>query len=520
MTTSNPATPELNDLFNRVDQLLAGSGTKSTVASLAASREEAAGGAETLSAAHAVTPPPSGSALMSSPPVSQAQAAADSSATRASDPRPASAPSSAPAKPEGEQFTPRQPQTIRESGVSEALLEQLIMKYLFQMGQSSARAIASQMKLHHKLVEPMLRQLRSDKLLDLSGTSATGDSIYKITEAGRDRGKRYYDECTYFGATPVSLKDYVNSVAAQTIAGQIVTSHQLADAFSDLLINEHMLNKLGPAVNSGRGMFLFGQPGNGKTSIAERVTDAFGSNVWIPRAIYVEGEIMRIFDPGIHEEVESESSSGLMEATPIDHRWVQVKRPTVIAGGELTMNELEVTKNEVSKICESPLQLKSNCGTLVIDDFGRQTMPVDVLLNRWIVPLEKRYDFLNLPSGKKIKVPFDQLVIFSTNLEPRDLVDGAFLRRIPYKIEVPDPSEEEYRKLFEIMCRVTKFEYKPDCVDYLVKTHYLAVERPFRLCQPRDLLLQVRNYCSFHQKPLELSNEAFDFAVENYFSIM
>ena len=184
------------------------------------------------------------------------------------------------------------------------------------------------------------------------------------------------------------------------------------------------------------------------------------------------------------------------------------------------MDELEVTKNEISKICEAPLQLKSNCGTLVIDDFGRQKMPVDVLLNRWIVPLEKRYDFMNLPSGKKLRVPFDQLIIFSTNLEPRDLVDGAFLRRIPYKIEVPDPSESEFRELCGIMTKVLGFEPQPECVEYLIKTHYLKVDRPFRLCQPRDLILQVKNYCNFHQKPLAITNEAFDFAVENYFSVM
>lgn len=502
VTTSNPQTPELNDLFNRVDQLLAGSGSQGSLSSLSAQPEQAAAASTTPELTD--TEATSVTQLMGTAPATPA----------------AAAPVVQPPASDADTFTPRQPQTMREARVPEALLEQLVMKFLFQMGQSSARAVANQMKLSHKLVEPLLRQLRSDKLLDLSGTSATGDSIYRITEAGRERGKRYYDECTYFGATPVCLKDYVHSVSAQTIAGQVVTSDQLSAAFSDLLINEDMLNKLGPAVNSGRGMFLFGQPGNGKTSIAERVTDAFGSNVWIPRAIYVEGEVMRIFDPGIHEVVESPPSTGLLDSAPVDQRWVQVKRPTVIAGGELTMNELEVTKNEVSKICESPLQLKSNCGTLVIDDFGRQSMPVDVLLNRWIVPLEKRYDFLNLPSGKKIKVPFDQLVIFSTNLEPRDLVDGAFLRRIPYKIEVPDPSEAEFRKLFEIMCKVTKFEHMPECIDHLVKNHYLAVERPFRLCQPRDLLLQVRNYCSFHQKPLELSNEAFDFAVENYFSIM
>ncbi len=181
---------------------------------------------------------------------------------------------------------------------------------------------------------------------------------------------------------------------------------------------------------------------------------------------------------------------------------------------------MELRLDETSGIYAAPLQMKANTGIFIIDDFGRQKMPVDVLLNRWIVPLEKRYDFLNLPSGKKIRVPFDQLIIFSTNLEPKDLVDGAFLRRIPYKIEVPDPSVDEFRDLMGIMCRVMGFEANEDSFEYLISTHYKPVGRPYRLCQPRDLLLQVRNYCKFHHQPMELSNQAFDFAVENYFSIM
>jgi len=420
----------------------------------------------------------------------------------------------------GQPFTPRQPQTIRESGISAALIERLIMKYLYQVGLSASRGIAAQMKLPFKVIEPILKQLRSDKQIDLADTTNTGDSEYMVTDSGRDRGKRYHEECTYFGAAPVSLQDYINSVSAQSIAGQIVTAEDLKKAFDGLIINQDMLDRLGPAVNSGRGMFLFGEPGNGKTSIAERVIDAFGTSIWLPRALYIEGEMIRLYDPGIHEVVEDQSAGGLLDSQQIDRRWVRIKRPTVIAGGELTMSELEITKNEVSKICESPLQLKSNCGTLVIDDFGRQTMPVDVLLNRWIVPLEKRYDFMNLPSGKKIQVPFDQLIIFSTNLEPKDLVDGAFLRRIPYKIEVPDPSEAEFRQLFSIMCGVLNFEEKPECIEYLIETHYRTVNRPFRLCQPRDLLLQVQNYCNYHQKPHEISIESFDCAVENYFSVM
>jgi hypothetical protein len=218
-------------------------------------------------------------------------------------------------------------------------------------------------------------------------------------------------------------------------------------------------------------------------------------------------------------EFENEDG-GIFDLSGVDQRWVCIVRPTVVAGGELTMEELEVCQNHQTKICEAPLQLKSNCGTLVIDDFGRQTMPVEVLLNRWIVPLEKRYDFLNLPSGKKVQVPFDQLIIFSTNLEPRDLVDGAFLRRIPYKIEVPDPSEEHFRKLFEIMAPKMGMVHNPDSVDYLIETHYKAVDRPYRACQPRDLLLQVRNYCVYKKQEKRITPEAFDFAVGNYFAVM
>jgi predicted ATPase with chaperone activity len=281
-----------------------------------------------------------------------------------------------------------------------------------------------------------------------------------------------------------------------------------------------MLRKLGPAINSGRGMFLFGAAGNGKTSIAERVTAAFGKYIWIPRALGIDGDIIRLFDPVNHEEAPLEDESAMASATKIDQRWLRIKRPTIVVGGELTMDNLEVTLNTTTGISEAPMQLKSNCGTLVIDDFGRQRMTTDELLNRWIVPLEKRYDFLNLASGKKIQVPFDQLVIFSTNLEPRDLVDEAFLRRIPYKIEATDPSEENFRKLVEIMAKVVKVEYNAAAVDHLVENHYKKKGRPFRNCQPRDLLLQIRNLCLYENRPPAMTPEAMDFAVDNYFSVM
>ena len=229
---------------------------------------------------------------------------------------------------------------------------------------------------------------------------------------------------------------------------------------------------------------------------------------------------MRLFDPMNHEELPIEKSEGLLDNSRIDRRWVRIRRPTIVVGGELTMDNLEVTQNRSTGTSEAPMQMKSNCGTLVIDDFGRQRMSTDELLNRWIVPLEKRYDFLNMANGKKIQVPFDQLIIFSTNLEPRDLVDDAFLRRIPYKIEVTDPSEEEFRELFHLMCKSLNIAFNEEAVDHLINTHYRPLDRPFRCCQPRDLLLQVRNRCRYERREPELSIDSLDFAVETYFAVM
>lgn len=417
-------------------------------------------------------------------------------------------------------FVPREPDTLEETGLTSDEVERLIMKYLLQKGSAQGREICMQVCLPFRIVEPILRQLKQDQLVGYRGTANVGDFEISITDLGRDRGRRYIQECTYFGAAPVSLRDYLSAMAAQSVTTQTVGEEDLQRAFGDLILREEMLNRLGPAINSGRGMFLFGQPGNGKTSIAERVTKAFGSTIWIPKCLGIEGDIIRVYDPGVHEAVERPACEGLFDFSGIDSRWVRIVRPTVIAGGELTMDELEVVQHAQTKICEAPLQLKSNCGTLVIDDFGRQSMPVDVLLNRWIVPLEKRYDFLNLPSGKKIQVPFDQLIIFSTNLEPRDLVDDAFLRRIPYKIEVGDPDERTFRELIDFMTPKLGFQKDQQAIDYLVNTHYLQCERPFRACQPRDLLMQVRNYCIYKRQPLQMSPAAFDFAVDSYFAIM
>ena len=422
--------------------------------------------------------------------------------------------------PAGTEFIPREPSSLREAGLRESEVEALALKFLMARGEASGRDVAEQIKLPFVLVDDLLRRLKSDQLLYHRGAAPMNDYQYQLTDAGRERARRYNHHCAYFDAAPVPLDAYLAAVRAQSLTTQHPTVEALQNAFAELVLNERILDRLGPAINSGRGLFLFGPPGNGKTSIAERVTAACGEEIWIPRAVGVDGEVIRLFDPVNHHEVPLTASEGLIDQRRIDKRWVRVRRPTIVAGGELTMSQLEVAANTSTGICEAPLQLKSNCGTLVIDDFGRQRMRVEELLNRWIVPLEKRYDFLNLPNGKKVKVPFDQLIIFSTNLEPRDLVDEAFLRRIPYKIEVADPSEKEFRELFRIMASQLGVAYREEPVDYLIETHYRRTGRPFRFCQPRDLLLQVRNHCTYHNLPHELSNDAFDRAVDNYFSVM
>lgn len=421
---------------------------------------------------------------------------------------------------EDEPFIPREPECLADTGLQESLLEEIILRFLYANADATGRGIADQVKLPFRILEPILSRLKYEQLTTYRGATSTNDYIHLITDAGRERARAYIQKTTYYGAAPVTLKDYAESVKQQSIEKQQPTEESLRKAFSDLLVPDNLIEKLGPAVNSGRGMFLFGFPGNGKTSIAERVTAAFGKYIWVPRALVIDGEIIRIFDPMLHNPETPQHTRGWLNNSEIDHRWIRIQRPTVVAGGELTMSMLEIIRSSESRTSEAPLQMKSNCGVLLIDDFGRQRMSVDELLNRWIVPLEKRYDFLNLPSGKKTQVPFDQLVVFSTNLEPKDLVDEAFLRRIPYKIEVTDPNEATFRKLFEIMSKKLSIRYEPSAIDYLIEKHYRQKRRPFRNCHPRDLLMQVRNYCLFKNLPVEMKSEYLDYATENYFSVM
>ncbi len=416
-------------------------------------------------------------------------------------------------------FFPTEPQTITETGLSEQFVEALLCRFLAVVGSNSGKKLAALICLPFRIITPILESMRSRKLVSHAGTALLNDYVYLLTEAGHERAKSYLRQTSYVGPAPVPLSDYLVSVEAQSIADEAPTRQTLMDACRGISVEPKLFDQLGPAMNSCTGMFLYGAAGNGKSTLARFVTSCFGQSIWVPHAIIEGGEIIKFFDTQFHKEI-SESEEGARHAVSPDRRWVRVERPTVVVGGELTMDSLELRHNRDSNVNEAPLQLKSNCGCLLIDDFGRQRIAPAELLNRWIVPLESRHDFLTLASGRKIQVPFQQLIIFSTNLDPESLVDEAFLRRLPYKIHMTDPRDEEFHHLFRLYCIQLGFEYRKDVVNYLLETHYKPVGRAKRRCHARDLLLQVRNYCRYQGLELELRPEYLDIVVETYFAMV
>ncbi|WP_437185061.1 AAA family ATPase [Planctomicrobium sp. SH668] len=413
-------------------------------------------------------------------------------------------------------FVPVAPDRLIDSGLNFTEVSDLILKSLNLRGLETGFNLARFSGLKFPLIEGVLRQLKVDRLVTYKNSTAGGDYVYELTDLGRERTRSLLQTCSYLGTAPVPLDKYILSVKAQSLEGRKPPLASIREAFKDLEMNEAILSKVGQAIHSGRGMFLYGAAGNGKTSIAERITRSFGDSIWIPKAIIAAGEIIRVFDPNRHKPV----PVGGSDPDVVDGRWVQIERPTVVVGGELGMDNLEVTYMRRAGVGEAPLQLKANCGTLLIDDLGRQQMSIDQLLNRWIVPLEQRHDYLHLESGRTIQVPFDQLIIFSSNLEPKDLVDEAFLRRIPYKIEIINPVESEFRTLFTKVAEKLAFTLESGSIDYLVQKHYIASGREFRYCHSRDLLRQMENRCTLHGYPRVVNQESIDEAVSNYFAIM
>lgn len=366
----------------------------------------------------------------------------------------------------------------------------------------------------------MLDALKSDLQIGHKNSAGIDDYEYELSPKGLEQARIHLSRSTYCGAAPVSMAEYRKSILRQSVKNLKPTFQAVAQALSDLEVTDLQISQLGQAINSGKSMFLFGAPGNGKTSIATRAILALGEHIWIPRSLTVGGDVIRLFDPTVHVADPLPASVGILDDQQVDDRWIRIKRPTIVVGGELELKHLEATLNPVTGIIEAPIHIKSNCGCLVVDDFGRQQMSTRELLNRWIVPMESGNDFINLPSGRQISLPFEQLLIFSTNLEPTTLCDEAFLRRIPYKVEVFDPTENQFRSLFDQELKRMNFQVEQGVLDHLIEYHYKRVGRAFRFCHVLDLLHQCRDFCEFHRKPSLFSKDICELAVLNYFSGM
>jgi predicted ATPase with chaperone activity len=418
-----------------------------------------------------------------------------------------------------EVFQPVEPATLEQAGLTDAFVEALICKELALNGATRGRALAEVIGLPFNISSRLLESLRTRKLVAHTSGAQFNDYCYGLTEQGSVRAYQMMRECAYVGPAPVRLSEYVLSVEAQSIAHEAPGRDRLVEACKGISVDPKLFHSLGPAINSGGAIFLYGAPGNGKSTLARQITMCFGQRIWVPYAIIDGNHVIKFYDSQFHKAVPN-ADGKLLRSTNVDRRWIQITRPTVAVGGELTLDNLELRHHQDTKICEAPLQMKSNCGCLLIDDFGRQRIAPADLLNRWIVPLESHHDYLTLPTGKKIQVPFQQIVIFSTNLEPEDLVDEAFLRRIPYKIHTSDPTDEEFHYLFQLYCEKFGCEYRKDVVTYLLDKYYRPTERPKRRCHARDLLAQVRNYCRYNGVPMELLPEYFDVAMENHFATL
>jgi hypothetical protein len=412
-------------------------------------------------------------------------------------------------------FLPAEPQTIDETGLNRTFLTEHMLRILYNKGRITGRDLADTMCLYYRIAEEIIGDLRKVELIDIIGQRGFGDSNfeYALTPRGMEAAQQAMQKVQYVGPAPVPIDVWIASVKAQTVKNVKVTRKNIRDAFDGLVIDESILNSVGPAVNSGSSVMLFGYPGNGKTTIAERITHLMGDDIFIPQTIYADGAIVKMYDAIVHEPPKHQWD----DTAEYDRRWVRISRPVVVVGGELTLEQLNLIYNGTSKLYEAPFQMKANCGIFLIDDFGRQQVRVFDLLNRWIVPLEKRYDFLNTVTGQKIQIPFDQLIMFSTNLDPKDLGDDALLRRIKFKFEIIDPTEDQWREIWKIMCKVRKIAYDDRAIDYLVNKWYRPDERPFRMCQPRDIIDQMISIARYNMETPALTADLLDAACLTYF---
>jgi len=406
-------------------------------------------------------------------------------------------------------FSPTPPQSLEELGIPESLVVDLVLRRLTLEGFSTLLNLGKALRLSHPIIERCFRTLRSQQLIEVKGM-VNNDYSFTLSQAGKQLASDRFQISQYAGAAPVSLKEYVNGVRSQAAKVRI-DRKALRAAFSDLVVTDRMLDQLGPALISQSSIFLYGPSGNGKTSVAERMLRVYQDAVYIPYAVEVDNQIISLYDPVVHTKLE-------LEDPEADPRWVLCRRPCIVVGGELIPSMLELRLDEGSGIYAAPLQMKANNGILIIDDFGRQLMSPRDLLNRWIVPLDRRVDYLMLRYGVKFQIPFETMVVFSTNLDPQDLADEAFLRRIHNKIFVEPVDPQTFDQIFQRVTAARRIPTEPDSAEFLRHLCLSDGRKELRACYPLDICNILLSISEYDRRPVRMSREDMERAVELYFA--
>jgi len=419
----------------------------------------------------------------------------------------------------------KRPTSIQETGLSMGLLSELAIKLIYSAGEIGAAEICEELKLPFTgVTERILEILDREELVNIVGAEGFGAQAYRytISNKGIARARQAMEHNQYVGPAPVPLERYNAMIRAQAIGEVLLDEAAVEAAFEGLVISQEMLDRVGPAINSGQSVFLYGPPGNGKTTMAERMARLLGRDpITIPYAVSVDSHIIKVYDDFNHTRVDparEQDEAPSLDAPAMDKRWLLIERPTVVVGGELTLESLDLIWDPTAKYYEAPFQMKANGGMFLIDDFGRQQMDPQDLLNRWIVPLETRIDFLSLHTGKKLDIPFEQLVVFSTNLDPTDLVDQAFLRRIRHKIAVGNPTTEQFHQIFRAVCEGRGVPYTKEGFVHLVRNWYVKPKRSFKACHPRDILDQMMDIAKYKQLKPVATPDMIDRACSAYFA--